>query len=311
MTSATPPVRPSTSGSRLLGVAARFPLATFLILGFSVGYALAFIWGLAYHGVIPGGGLAEALNIAPDELTGGGVVLSLFPAALFVTWASSGRGGLRSLFRRTFHWRVSPGWWLTVLLGLPVLTVSLSLLMGDQLRSIDVPSFLASQLMLLLVNFIVINLWEEVAWTGLFQTRLEERHNWLVAALLTAIPFAAIHLPLQFFLDQPAAPSSLAAAFGLYLLLGLLVRPLLAVFRRGTGDSLLLVGLLHSVFNRTNNENGIAATLLEGDARQLAMLIAVVLLTVVTAVVIRSRLSRQYGAELAERSGTAAVSRTA
>ena len=311
MTSATPPVRQSTSGSRLLRVAAQFPLATFLILGFSLAYALALLWGLAYHGVIPGGGLAAALHIAPDELTGGAVVLALFPAALFATWAASGRVGVRSLFRRAFHWRVSPGWWLTVLLGLPVLTVSLALLMGDQLRSIDVPSFLASQLMLLLVNFIVINLWEEVAWTGLFQTRLEERHNWLVAALLTAIPFAAIHLPLQFFIDQPVTPSSLAAAFGLYLLLGLLVRPLLAVFRRGTGDSLLLVGLLHSVFNRTNNENGIAATLLEGDARQLAMLIAVVLLTVVTAVVVRSRLSRQYGAELAKRSRTAAVSRTA
>jgi uncharacterized protein len=311
MTSATPPVRLSTSGSRLLQLAARFPLATFLILGFSLGYALAFLWGLAYRGVIPGGGLAAALHIAPDELTGGLVVLSLFPAALFATWASSGRVGVRSLFRRTFHWRVNPGWWLTVLLGLPVLTVGLALLMGDQLRSIDVPSFLASQLMLLLVNFVVINLWEEVAWTGLFQTRLEERHNWLIAAMLTAIPFAAIHLPLQFFFDAPVTVASLAAAFGLYLLLGLLVRPMLAVFRRGTGDSLLLVGLLHSVFNRTNNENGIAATLLEGDARQLAMLIAVVLLTVVTAVVVRSRLGRQYGAELAERSRTAAASGTA
>jgi uncharacterized protein len=311
MTSATPPVRPSTSGGRLLRVAAQFPLATFLILGFSLGYALAFLWGLAYNGVIPGGGLAAILNIAPDELTGGAVVLSLFPAALFATWAASGRIGLRSLFRRAFHWRVNPGWWLTVLLGLPVLTVGLALLMGDQLRSIDIPSFLASQLMLLLVNLIVINLWEEVAWTGMFQTRLEERHNWLLAALLTAIPFAAIHLPLQFFLDQPVTVASLAAAFGLYLLLGLLVRPMLAVFRRGTGDSLLLVGLLHSVFNRTNNENGIAATLLEGDARQLAILIAVVLLTVVTAVFIRSRLGRQYGAELAERSRTAAASGTA
>jgi membrane protease YdiL (CAAX protease family) len=310
MTSATPPDRPSTSG-RLLRVAARFPLATFLILGFSLGYALAFIWGLAYHGVIPGGGLAAALHIAPDELTGGLVVLSLFPAALFATWAASGGVGVRSLLRRAFYWRVNPGWWLTVLLGLPVLTVGLALLMGDQLRSVDVPSFLASQLMLLLVNFIVINLWEEVAWTGLFQTRLEERHNWLIAALLTAIPFAAIHLPLQFFLGAPVTVASLAAAFGLYLLLGLLVRPMLAVFRRGTGDSLLLVGLLHSVFNRTNNANGIAATLLEGGARQLAMLIAVVLLTVVTAVVIRSRLGRQYRAELAERSQTAAVSRTA
>jgi membrane protease YdiL (CAAX protease family) len=272
---------------------------------------LAFIWGLAYRGVIPGGGLAAALHIAPDELTGGLVVLSLFPAALFATWAASGRVGVRSLFRRAFHWRVNPGWWLTVLLGLPVLTVGLALLIGDQLRSVDVPAFLASQLMLLLVNFVVINLWEEVAWTGLFQTRLEERHNWLIAAFLTAIPFAAIHLPLQFFLGAPVTVASLAAAFGLYLLLGLLVRPMLAVFRRGTGDSLLLVGLLHSVFNRTNNENGIAATLLEGGARQLAMLIAVVLLTVVTAIVIRSRLGRQYGAELAERSRTAADIRTA
>jgi uncharacterized protein len=311
MRSATPPVRPSKSGSRLLQAAARRPLATFLLLGFSLAYALAFLWGLAYHGVIPGGGLAAALHIAPDELTGGALLLSLFPAALFVTWVSNGRVGVRRLFRRAVHWRVNLGWWLTVLFGLPVLTVSLALLMGDQLRSIDVPSFLASQLMFLLVNFIVINLWEEVAWTGLFQTRLEERHNWLLASVLTAIPFAAIHLPLQFFLDQPVTVASLAVAFGLYLVLGLLVRPMLAVFRRGTGDSLLLVGLLHSVFNRTNNQNGIAATLLEGDARQLAMLIAVVLLTGVTAVVVRSRLSRQYGAELAERSQTATVNRIA
>jgi uncharacterized protein len=76
---------------------------------------------------------------------------------------------------------------------------------------------------------------------------------------------------------------------------------LLAAFRRGTGDSVLLVAMLPSAFNRTNNQNGIAATLLEGDARQLTMLIAVLILTVVTAIAIRSRLSRQYGAELAER----------
>jgi uncharacterized protein len=262
---------------------------------------LAFVWGLAYYGVIPGGGLADALHIAPDELVGAATLIGLFPAALFVTWASDGRAGVRILVRRAVHWRVSPWWWLTVLFGLPILTVGLALLLGDDLRPVDISSLVVSQLTLLLVNFVVTNIWEETAWTGVFQTRLEERHNWLVAALLTAIPFAAMHLPLQFFVDQPVTLGSLAAAFGLYLLLGLLVRPLLAVFRRGTGDSILLVALLHSVFNRTNNQNGIAATLLEGDARQLTMLIAVVVLTGVTAVIIRSRLSRRYGAELAER----------
>ena len=35
-----------------------------------LGYTLAFVWGLAYYGVIPGGGLADALHIAPDELRG-------------------------------------------------------------------------------------------------------------------------------------------------------------------------------------------------------------------------------------------------
>jgi uncharacterized protein len=126
--------------------------------------------------------------------------------------------------------------------------------------------------------------------------------------VLSLFPAALVATWANFF-DEPMTIASLAAAFGVYLILGLLVRP--AVFRRVTSDSLLLVGLLHSVFNRTNNENDIAATLLEGDARQVAMLIAVAVFTVVTAVVIRSRLGRQYGAELAERSRTAAASRTA
>jgi membrane protease YdiL (CAAX protease family) len=301
MTSTPSTARSSTEYSWLRRFAARRPLTAFLVLGMSLGYTLAFVWGLAYNDVIPGGGLADALHIAPDELVGAATLIGLFPAALFVTWASDGRAGVRILLRRAAHWRVSPWWWLTVLFGLPVLTVGLALLLGDDLRSVDISSLMISQLSLLLINFIVTNLWEETAWTGVVQTRLEERYSWLVAAVLTAVPFAAMHLPLQFFLDQPVTLGSLVAAFGVYLLLGLLVRPMFAVFRRGTGDSLLLVALLHSVFNRTNNQNGIAATLLEGDARQLTMLIAVVVLTVVTAVVIRSRLSRQYGAELAER----------
>jgi membrane protease YdiL (CAAX protease family) len=302
MTSTTPTVELQTAHGRLRRLAAQRPLTTFLVLGFSLAYALALVWGLSYHGVIPGGELADVLHIAPDEVTGAVILLALLPAALFVTWADGGAGAVRTLLRRCLRWRVGLGWWLTVLLGLPVLTVGLALLLGDTLRPVDIPSLVVSQLGFLVVNLVVINIWEEAAWTGVFQTRLEERHNWAVASAITAVPFAAIHLPLQFFSDEPVTSGSLVAAFGLYLLLGLLVRPLLAVFRRGTGDSLLLVGLLHSVFNRTNNDNGLAATLLDGDARGLTMLIAVVVLTGVTAIVVRSRLSRAYGAQLAQRS---------
>jgi membrane protease YdiL (CAAX protease family) len=302
MTTAPTTTPSSTRYSRFRRLAARRPLTAFLLLGLSLGYTLALVWGLAYHGVIPGGGLAGALHIAPDELAGGVTLLALFPAALYVTWATDGRQGVRTLLRRAFRWRVNPGWWLVVLLGLPTLAVGLAVLLGDDLRPVDVTSLIVGQATFLVINFVVTNLWEETAWTGVFQTRLEERHHWLVAASLTAIPFAAAHLPLQFFLGQPVTPGSLAAAFGLYFFLGLLVRPLFAVYRRATGDSLLLVALLHSVFNRTANQNGIAATLLDGNARMLTMLIAVVVLTVVTGIWVRSRLSRQYGAQLTEQS---------
>jgi uncharacterized protein len=203
MTPTRSTVHSSAQHSWLRRFAVRRPLTAFLVLGMSLGYTLAFVWGLAYYGVIPGGGLADALQIAPDELVGAATLLALFPAALFVTWATSGRAGVRILLRRAFHWRVSLGWWLLVLFGLPILTVGLALLLGDHLHPVDISSLVVSQLTLLFVNFIVTNLWEETAWTGVFQTRLEERHTWLVAAILTAIPFAAMHLPLQFFLGQP------------------------------------------------------------------------------------------------------------
>ena len=158
--------RSSTEYSWLRRFAARRPLTAFLVLGMSLGYTLAFVWGLAYYGVIPGGGLADALHIAPDELVGAATLIGLFPAALFVTWASDGRAGVRILVRRAVHWRVSPWWWLTVLFGLPILTVGLALLLGDDLRPVDISSLVVSQLTLLLVNFVVTNIWEETAWTG-------------------------------------------------------------------------------------------------------------------------------------------------
>jgi hypothetical protein len=147
------------------------------------------------------------------------------------------------------------------------------------------------QLGLLAVNFLLVNLWEETAWAGFLQTRLEHRHNLVVAALITAVPFAVAHLPLALFTG--VTTGSLAASLLLYLILGLLVRPMLGVVLRGTRDSVFAVALLHSVFNRTNNDNGIAAQLLDGKTRTLTMLIAVVVLTAVTAVTIRRRLTRR------------------
>jgi hypothetical protein len=103
-----------------------------------------------------------------------------------------------------------------------------------------------------------------------------------------------VHTPLAF-LAAEVTIGSVLTALVVYLILGVLFRPMLAVVMRGAADSVLVVAVLHSVFNRTNNSNGIAASLLSGDAGQLPILLATVPLTVIAAVAARRRLGRRTG----------------
>jgi membrane protease YdiL (CAAX protease family) len=292
-----PPAVASARARGFRGWTARRPLTAFLVLAFAGIYPMMSLPILASHGLIPGDGLLQRLPMAPDELAG--LLLTMFgllPATLYVTWAADGREGLRRLRSRMLRWRVGAGWWLLVVAGLPVLTVGTAMLLGDPLKPVDPVRFVSTQLGLLAANFFLVNLWEETAWAGFLQTRLERRHNLFVAALITAVPFGFAHWPLAFFGDVTVTSAAVGLAF--YLILGVIFRPMLAVYLRGTRDSVLLVALLHSFFNRTSNDNGIAAGLLDGDARALAMPIAVIVLTAVTAVVIRRRLTRAYRAVL-------------
>jgi membrane protease YdiL (CAAX protease family) len=258
-----------------------------LLLLFPTAYGLQLLWGLAYYGVLPGGSLNTLIGAAPDEFAALLGNAAMIVIALYVTWAREGRAGVRTLAQRIVRWRVGLTWWLAALVGLPLLTVAIAVLLGDNLHGGAVLPLLTTQLAQVLLTLLVINLWEETVWTGVFQTRLEQRHNLLAASWLVAIPFALVHLPLQFFLGTPVTAGSLALAFLVYLVFGMVVRPMFAVFRRATGDSLLLVGLLHSVFNRTNNEDGVTAALLDGDARKVAILLAVVIFTLAVDLTIR------------------------
>jgi membrane protease YdiL (CAAX protease family) len=116
---------------------------------------------------------------------------------------------------------------------------------------------------------------------------LQRRHGVLVAALLTAVPFALAHWPLVLFTGVTAG-SAVTGLIG-YLVLGGIFRPMLAMLMRGAAGSVLLVAVLHSSFNRTNNANGIAAGLLRGDAGQLPMVLAAVVVAIVAALAGRGR----------------------
>ena len=273
--------------------AARRPVAGLLVLVFAIGYPVMFAVVLVAHRVIPGRELIERLPVGFDEVTG--LLLTvcvLLPSAVYVTWAAEGRTGLRRLFRRVTRWRFGLGWWVLILVALPVLSVVSGLLLGDTLRSAASASLILNQVRLLLINLLLVNLWEETAWAGVMQTRLERRHHVVVAAGLTAVPFGLIHWPLAFL--GPFTATSVLVALPAYIVLGGLVRPLGGLVMRGARDSVLAFALLHSVFNRSANPDGIAATFLSGTGYQLGILIVLVLLTVALAGLQRHRLGSSY-----------------
>jgi uncharacterized protein len=278
----------------------RHPLAGFLVLALGSVYVLSVIPILMQYDVIPGKDFPSRLGLDMERFSAALLTFLLFGSALLVTYLDGGRAAVRQLFRRILRWRVGIGWWLVAFLALPVLTVVIAVLFGD---AVVLPSgsVLWQELLGILVAWFLINLWEEAAWAGFLQTRLERRHNFFLAALLTGIPFAAIHMPLQVITGQVRSAVDFAVGFGLLMVLVVFVRALFGMVLRGAGNSLLLVGLTHAMFNRSNNSDGIAADLLPGgDSRQLAALLATIVLAVVLGLVLRSKLSRSYRRQLDE-----------
>jgi membrane protease YdiL (CAAX protease family) len=255
----------------LRGWVARRPLAGFLVIALGLSWLLFSIPVLAFHGVIPGADLPVEVFALASTL------LILLPMALWVTSITDGRAGVRALFARVFRWRFGIGWWLVVLFGLPVIALALGLIFGGSLHTPDLGPVLIKQLGSIVLAIVVINLWEETVWAGFFQTRLETRFNFVMAAVLTALPFAGVHVPLLLLDDQVSALSILVGIAGL-LILGIVVRLLMGVTMRAAADSVLAVGVLHQIFDASNNNGALVDSLLDGaDAGNMTQLGAVIL----------------------------------
>ena len=148
--------------------------------------------------------LAHAGALAAGLTGEAGILVSLIAfvaVPLGVSAAVGGRAEVRRLLARVVRWRIGVGWWLVVLLAFPVVTTAVAVATGTY-RSPDAgwaAEAVGYVVMGLLVMGITGNLAEEMAWGGFVQTRLMDRHGLLVGSLLTAIPFALVHLPLHFY----------------------------------------------------------------------------------------------------------------
>jgi membrane protease YdiL (CAAX protease family) len=278
------PAAPRTGdddGGGWRGWVARRPVTAFLLVALPLGWIVLGLPALMYHGLLPGGQLpVEFFALA---LT----VLVMLPAAVWVVSVAEGRAGVRRLFARTFRWRFGPGWWVAVLLAVPVGTVVLGLLSGRDLQTADLPSVLLSGTLAALLPLFLVNLWEETVWAGFVQVHLERRHGLVAAAALTGVAFAAIHVPMSFAGEFTA--SSVLAELGIVLAIALPFRLLAGIVLRGTAGSVLAVAVLHAAWNAGNGEGSVVDDLLSGGQPVLLAVLALILLTAVTAPLVRGR----------------------
>lgn len=222
--------------------------------------------------------VVAGLPIEPFVL--GGTYLVLLGGAV-ITVRRSG-GDVRQIFRGALRWRF--GWlrWAFVLAVLPVTSVVIAATTGTLVPPPDGwPSTTTSYLIAtLLLGTLVINLWEEAAWQGLVQRSLTGHFGLARAAVLTGLPFALLHVPLNF-----AGGATMREAMLATLLLFVMAPPfryLLGWTDRITGESLLAVAVLHASFNASG-----ALDVLEGGWQHVAAVLLVTSIVAARALVSR------------------------
>jgi membrane protease YdiL (CAAX protease family) len=176
----------------------------------------------------------------------------LIVAPVLVTRWIGGRAAVRTLFRGLTRWRLGLPRYLMILFAMPVLTLLIALVTG----TVSTPAGGWANTALTYAVFLVAgaltgNLWEETAWSGFAQGRLMARRGLLVGSLLTAIPFALIHLPLAFEADGLAGTTArdVLLTWGYLIVLAPFMRYLIGTVLVDTNGSVLAAGVLHASMN--------------------------------------------------------------
>jgi uncharacterized protein len=187
-----------------------------------------------------------------------GLVYVVLLGGAVLTARRSGPDGVRRLFRGVLHWRIGWADWAIVVAAIPIATIAVAVLTGTYTGPTDGwPVVIGNHLFLTFVfGALIVNVFEETAWQGLVQRHLARRHGLLKGATLTAIPFAAVHLPLSFVGDVTLSEALIASAF--LLVLAPFMRYVMGRTDHTTGGSLLAVGVMHASFNASRQLDVVA-----------------------------------------------------
>lgn len=229
-------------------IARRHPLAVFLAIAYAAGAAIFALPLASANGI----GIIdlELPGIAPFILLS---ALSLTIAAFVTTAMADGREGVRAFRRRVFHFRVNPGRYAIAIVLLPVAALMAAVAAGGPAPIAALaadPAILIGVVLGAVVAFLLVNLWEEAAWTGFALERLQPRMGPIAASVVTTWLQALIHVPLVFVAggvtDGRVAPDQVPFYLVALFVLPISVRLVLTWLYNTSGRSVPIVGLYHA-----------------------------------------------------------------
>jgi membrane protease YdiL (CAAX protease family) len=231
--------QPERQVHRLTGLIRRRPITSFLVVIFGVVWAALGIpgWpGTASH---------------PSDWTSSCPPWRSCSSTALPSWSpppADGQPGVRRLLAGVVHWRIGVAHWILVVAALPALTLTTAGATGTPRNPPEGWLRMSATCLVtgLISSALLTNLWEEAAWSGFVQHRLMNRHGVLAGSVLTAVPFALIHVPGTF-------QNTAADVFHVVILAVLApsLRYPIGTVLIDTRGSILAVGLLHASFNAT------------------------------------------------------------
>jgi membrane protease YdiL (CAAX protease family) len=190
---------------------------------------------------LPTGWLLLSLPLLLDAPTEPFVLATLLLGLLApALWLSRRDPGARALLRTAFRRPRPLAVLLPALLAVPTLTWLAAYAAGGA-EPLDT-ALVAGLAVNVISSVVIVNLWEELAWTGFFQRRAMARWGTVTGSLVTAALFVGIHLPLALAGDPLLGLAALVVS-------GVGLRLLVAGTWSWSGRSVLAVAVLHASFN--------------------------------------------------------------
>jgi CAAX protease family protein len=222
--------------------AARRPMTVRTVIPF---FAMAFglSWGLAAVAVV----FADELEpiFGPIGLTNPLFFVAVYAPAISgigLVLRHYGVHGLRSYLRRLTLWRVSRGWALYLVLGIPAAFYLGAWLKGSELSFPFTPWYAVVPALLLML---VLGPMEELGWRGVALPLLQRKFRPIGADLILSCLWAVWHLPAFFLSGTPQSQWSFPAFFIGVVSISWILTPLF----NAAGGSILIAAAYHFQMN--------------------------------------------------------------